>query len=216
MALTPAGLIEQARALDATFTPLTHPNSVLLTYLGRCQRTLMTDLATVDPSFSVTTENTALPLATFADGITLTSEPLRITGIDLVPNIGDYRKEVKLVGFAQRNSSSYFPSAYLAAGVIYLIPPEVYWNGTDWASIDVHYIPIPAAPTTLATALALPDDAENVLVAYLARFMTSRVNEGVSVPLAVRDADLAAERDRFLELHHQRGGVTVDQIEEVW
>jgi hypothetical protein len=66
------------------------------------------------------------------------------------------------------------PAAYLMGSALHLIG-----NRTDWdqvQGIELWYVPIPPAFTTLADYLLLPDTAVQVLVARAALFAGSRLD----------------------------------------
>ena len=213
MALTPAGIIQQARELDAAFVRRIHPDEVLRSYLSRYQRSLVSELVAIDPSVVASMEPITLPLATFADGHTMPSEVLTWISIDAVRADGQV-DPVQLVAFNDRHTTHFFPAVYFQAGVLYLVGVADQW--TAWDTVRAYYVETPAAVASKDTTLVLPDTAEDLLVACLGDFMARRVKQGISQPLGIYREDLAIKRAAFMKLHHQRGGVAVTTVEEVW
>ena len=81
---------------------------------------------------------------------------------------------LSLESFARRDCPTRMPAAYLMGAALHLIG-----NRADWAQvqgIELWYVPIPPAFTTLADYLLLPDTAVQVLVARAALFAGSRLN----------------------------------------
>ena len=136
MALTPAGIIQQARELDTSFVQRIHPNEVLRSYLSRYQRSLVSELVAIDPSAVASVETITLPLSPFADGHTMAEEVLTWISIDAVRSDGQMDL-VQQVAFNDRHTTRFFPSVYFQAGVLYLTGVESLWLG--WDTIRAYY-----------------------------------------------------------------------------
>jgi len=82
-------------------------------------------------------------------------------------------------------------SAYRMGGQLYLIGDEATWNGVT--SIDLRYVPIAPALTSLADYFLLPDTAYSCLVAAAAATMAYRVNALPGANQSVDAESLSAE-----------------------
>jgi hypothetical protein len=126
--------------------------------------------------------------------------------------------QLRLVTYAERQDvvgSLY--AAYVMNRELFIIGNVTDWSGV--ASIDLRYVPIPPALTSLTDYLLLPDHAEPVLVAHAAYVAGVRV-EGLEGLPGVDLKALVAEREEaekaFLKDVSMQRQQTISRVAEVW
>lgn len=171
MSLTAGSIIDQARGVHRVFDLTRHPNKVVLQFLSRYAKELHGRIAAVDPDAVREDVVTNLPLADHAAGIALPENRMVVeaTGVDA----RNTQYPIDVIPATHRNDRGIrWASAWQIGAVLYLMSPATAWSRIT--SIAVAIVPTPDSVTTLGSALALPDAAENVLVEQTAAFMARR------------------------------------------
>lgn len=177
MTLAVATVVENARSRHPGFDPITHPSGPVVRFLSSYQKELLSKIIGIDPSLVASEQTTALPLASFEDGIALPTDMLYFHGVVAVdkthtaanPNLWP----ITLIPWSQRDAHNRpARAAWQHGGRLYLSGTASSW--TQAGSIVISYVP-QAAALTLAGNFAVPDLAEMVLESAAARFMALRL-----------------------------------------
>ena len=203
--LVASAILTAARDLSAAFDSRRHPDRVLLRFLSRYQRDLVDRLVRLDPSQLVSYQDTALPLADFASGITIPAYHYPM-GAEITGGAPNARPHpIPLVSWADHGRHHH--AVYLLDGVLYLTGRAEWW--ARFVNLRWMYVPevadldtsSAAAPAQVLTSL--PDSAEPTLVAFLAAKMAQRggADPGTTAPdPAGLAAEWKMEEDRFFDV----------------
>lgn len=215
MALVAGTIIDEARDWHPTFNVRDHPDKALLRALDQYQRTLIARIVQVNEDYSRTILTTALPLATFANGITLPAN-LLVTGAEFL-DISGNRHEVDLRPMMYRDDPAPRYTLFIGANVAYLRGAAQDWNAIQ--SIDIAYIPVPTALALLTDVLTIGDSARRSLVMHLCYMMATRGTTRSDVPPLNPDGfrrDWMRTEEEFLyEVATMRAGQTFT-VREIW
>jgi len=216
MAFTVADVIAEARALHPQFDDRQTPDGVLLTELDNYQHVLLDAVLEFDPDAFGTTDDTALPLPTFSDGITL---PARHTDKGAEAQIGgtEQKVEIPIVPWRNRIRPGTGPSAYIVADVMYLFGTNEDWTWAD--QITFWYIPLPVALTLPTSPILLfPDRARQVFAAKAALIMAGRgsLDPQIPIPVQLFIDNMAERRATFLSTYHKRRKAKTAYWRESW
>lgn len=171
MPLTAASVIDQARGVHRVFDVTRHPNKVVLQFLSRYAKELHGRVAAIDPEVSREITTATLPLADHAAGIALPENRLvvEVYGVDG----NQLEAPIDLIPATHRNDRGVrWASAWQIGSTLFLMSPASGWQRL--ASIKVGLVATPSSLTSLASEIALPEAAENVLVEQTAAFMARR------------------------------------------
>jgi hypothetical protein len=169
-------LIQAARDAHPAFEERRHPSAMLLRLLSAYQRRLGAKLIQRNRMILTASQDTALPLADFAAGITVPDykRPLKVWALSAATTDDpDPKTEVDLVGW--QAAVRYLRAASLRNNVLYLSGQVSDWAG--FTGIRFEYVPELDSLTALTGSggtLALPNAAESCVVAYLAYRMAAR------------------------------------------
>src|SRR5690606_6050122 len=176
---TAGSVIHAARDYHPAFTRVNAPDAPVLRFLSRYVRRLTADVLRIHPEAISVAEEITLPLADFDAGHTLPAFPMIHGGcVHLTGGIVD---AFDLIDYANRFGRVPRWSGWIEAGVLYLVGDPMWWN--DVEKIVLKYAPVPGDLTSLESEIALPDMAEEALVAACANFMAGRVPADVSPPI---------------------------------
>ena len=203
MALLASDVIRAARDAHPAFSPGRVAPPVAWRALLRIHQALVGQVARTSPDVLTPTVVTAsLPLASFSAGIALGAsilQPLDVTAIDSAGNLS----AVELVAYNVRATAIRHPAATMLGTTCFLLGDAPWWS--QWASVQVRFIPQPTMALTDATTLALPDDALDVCAAKLAFAMATRLVEN-GQPAVANSAELAATAREAEALFLERVG----------
>lgn len=188
-------IIDEARDLHPSFVVRHHPNKVLLRQLERREKEMLRRALEINEDYRSATLTTAMPLAVFANGITLPTG-VTPTGADYIDAAGD-RFEIQLRPWHHRGDPAPLRTGYVKAGVVYLRGIAADWNGAT--SVLIYHTPAVTALTTLTSVLAIGDEAKDHLVADLAYFMARRRHTDPMLPQPVPSEFLEARTDTWHE-----------------
>lgn len=201
MAITAADVLDGARDLHPSFDPKSQPDTVLVRQIQRDARRLATKVIAIRPEqVPWSTQTTALPLAVFANGISLPSH-LLVTQVTALRAGGTSPQDdtpIPLVNTQQRTRwGQPWPSAFIMSGTLYLAATAADW--LPYASVTVRYVPVPSV-TSSASAIGLDDDALTPLVLSLGAFMATR-RQGMSdaPPVGMWQAEAALAEDQYMQ-----------------
>lgn len=164
-------VVDQARSRHSSFHDKRHTNKVALQFLSTYVRTLSGKIAKIDPDVLRSEVSQALPLATFANGITLPESRL-------VVNVAGVRTDgtefdIDIVPEVQRNDLQIPTASCWQIGmVLFLRPAESNWAGL--ASLRIGVIATPVEFTALEDEVPLPDAAMTACIEATAAFMGRR------------------------------------------
>ena len=218
MTLLAGTLIDEARDMHVSFDARHHPPKALLRELDRYQGELLSRALQMNEDYLSSTLQTALPLATFADGIGISADhiPTRAEAVDLHGDPHD----LTLLPWAYRQDPAPRIAGYINSSRLFLRGTAADW--TLFTRIDLFLRPRPAALTALAGTdgeLTIGDASRNALVTRLARFMAFRGHTEAETPKPSPQEydDLWREAEaRFIEeVADMRSGESFN-IREVW
>ena len=192
MSLLASTVIRHARDADPAFTTGRIAQPLAWRALLRSYVPLVARVAQIAPdALDATSLSTALPLSAsaVANGITLASAVLQPLDGIAYNDAGD-AYQVEVVPYSTRAGTVRHPAATFVGGVVHLLGLPEWW--TPWASVTVRYIPQPSQTLTDNTALALSDDALDVLSARLAAWMATRV-AGSASPSVINAGQLLTD-----------------------
>ena len=209
MALLAGDVINHARDMHPALSPTNAPAILGYRALSRFQGDLVEQIAARQPGFLAQLLTVALPLATFADGINLTT---LISGgwlaLEDMFARGTYDTDTTRwpircnnIPWGQRDMVQPWPCFTMRNDVLYLLGTE-----TDWAvmsSLRISYTAQPADLTADASALVVPLDARESLATTLCAFYLWRLvqDPAYRVPAEMAqtwDEKATTERTRFL------------------
>jgi hypothetical protein len=216
MAFTVADVIAEARALHPQFDDRQTPDGVLLTELDNFQHELLDAVLEFDPDAFGASDDTALPLATFGDGIAL---PARHTDKGCEAQLGgtDQKVEVPIVPWRNRIRPGTGPSVYILEDTLYLFGSNEDWTWAD--QITFWYIPLPTALTAVTdTILLFPDRARQVFAGKAAQIMAARGPLDPQRPISLEyfAANYAQRAKSFLATYHKRKKAKTAYWRESW
>jgi len=216
MAFTVADVIAEARALHPQFDDRQTPDGILLTELDNFQHELIDAVLEFDPDAFGSTQDTALPLTVFGDGIAL---PARHTDKGAEAQIGgtEQKVEIPIVPWRNRIRPGTGPSAHTVADTLFLYGTAEDWTWAD--QITFWYIPLPTALTVVGdTILLFPDRARQVFAGKAAQIMASRGTLDPQRPISLEyfAANLAQRAKSFLASYHKRKKAKTAYWREAW
>lgn len=202
MSLTTSSLITAARDFAARGSDLEVTDKMMIRALARAERAIYTQMADLNPdALAAVTTFTGVQVQAALDAGTALSLPEHYTLIDGTLRYEGYPNDPDSPLFfvparLKDEMQEYYPAAYLLGQDLYLIRRfPAYTNSDEWTDTDtltIRYLPVPTAPTALASELTIPDIAEDYLVLSLADFMLGAMKERdeavTSQHLQARDA----------------------------
>jgi hypothetical protein len=220
MTILASQVVDVVRDLHPAFTPEDFPAKLLRRALERAQHQLVSQIVRVRPSaLAVTAQLTALPLATFANGIALPAGRLYVREV-----IAQLASDATFTGSVPVNlvapTTVYTPPSFPSAAIDgnTLVLGGVAQDWTSYASVTVKYIATPTLPLD-ATALVLPDDAMDACVQAVAAFAALRA-VGLPGPIDIDPVEyqqLASDAaSAFLTRITNQGKAEALRILEVW
>lgn len=180
MAFTVAQVLNRARDQHPALDPVNTPLPLALRYLSECSRELYQAIAIRVPAYLAVELEVALPLASFEDGVDLTTE---IPGgwKDLLQ--GDFQLSTPATPeswvrapffpWEQRDLGRRAPAFTLRHNVIYFLGQEQFYS--NYSNFKLSYTAIPTDLTADTNAIPLPDDARGTLALQLAAFFIARL-----------------------------------------
>jgi hypothetical protein len=209
MALLAGDVINHARDMHPALSVVNAPAVVGYRAISRFQGDLVEQIAARQPGFLAETLTVALPLATFASGINLTTLitsgwlALEDMFARLTSDSDTTRWPLRCenVPWGQRDMAQPWPAFTMRNDVLYLLGTE-----TDWSvmsSLRISYTAQPADVTQDSSALVVPLDARETLATslcafYLSRLVSEPTHRVTSEMASVWDTKADTERSRFL------------------
>lgn len=175
MTITAGAVIDGVRDMHSAFTPEDFSNAILRRFLTRYQHELAGKIIRVRPQvLSLTSLVTALPLATFANGIAV---PARLYVRDCYAQlVSDAtftgQVPVTLIAATTRFAPGSFPNAILDGSTLTLNGVDKDW--VSYGSVTLRYAPLPASLAGDTTALILPDESIDTCIQKTAAFCALR------------------------------------------
>lgn len=209
MALLAGDIINHARDMHQALSPMNAPAVVGYRALSRFQGDLVDQITARQPGFLAQVLVVSLPLATFADGINLTTLlPGGWLALEDLFARASYDSDTTRwpircnnIPWGQRDMVQPWPCYTMRDNVLYLMGTE-----TDWSvmsSLRLSYTAQPADITDDASALVVPADAREALATMLCAFYLWRLvqDPAYRVPAEMAqtwDEKASTERTRFL------------------
>jgi hypothetical protein len=208
-------IIDEARNKHPAFNLRDHPDRALRMELGRLEHSLIQRGIQRNPDYLATIQTVALPLAIFANGVTL--DPNTAVHYAAIFSANGVEREVDIVPWAQRNDPRRLFTATVLNGVLFLLGSELDWQG--WTSLNITITPMPTAPAVNSDPLTIDDLGADTLTAGLALFMAKRGPRDPQLPVPSiaefrKDYD-AAVSDFEISVGNLRAG-QVFRTREVW
>lgn len=197
MPLLAGDVIDEARNAHPAFDKNRNPQKIVRTALSSYVGRLLGKINEIDETGLVLEQTQAMPLAVFANGITLTANRgvREIVAVDAQGK----RYPIELIPAGQRNDrQTRVASAWIVNGVLYLNGIAATWNGIS--QIAISYTPLAGAIAADTDVLAAPDHARAAIVAALALFMARRYHVDKDGDLPPINIDDFKEEARTLEL----------------
>lgn len=174
MTITAAAVLLAARDQHPAFTPQRCPDAMLWRVLSQYHQRLVGRVAAFRAQVLAPTRQTiTLPLADFDAGGTLAASPLRVLDADAALTGAETATPVEIVPYGARLHPHHFPAIAIEDTTVTLLDTADRWQ--PYASVSVRYVGVPAALTSGAATLILPDDAIGTCAAHLAAFMATRL-----------------------------------------
>jgi hypothetical protein len=187
MSLVASTLINEVRDL-AFVGPELASNATILRALVRAERELYEAAIQINPDPLAISEDVTVTDPSDGDAITLASQFYLLLDALATLDNGD-RQVVMVIPAAQRLETEHFTLAIYQHGQsLYFRSLEDGDEWTDVASINVRYVPLPDAPTTLSGNLTAPDFCARFLVLRAACFIRQFVAGGKKDPDIEREA----------------------------
>ena len=211
-------VIDEARDRHPAFDKNRNPQKVVRRELSRYVSRLQGKIDLIDEAALVVEQSFPLPLAVFANGITLTAN----RGVREVVAVGSdgVRHSLDIIPVGQRNDrTTRVGSVWIVNGVLYLNGTAATWGGV--ASVAVSYTPASGQVVTDADVLGLPDNARTACVEALALFMARRgqTNKQGDIPMLdlndFKEALAVAEKE-FLDEVGDSLSSQVFRVRDTW
>jgi hypothetical protein len=226
MSFTAGDVVNAARDLHPSFDPKSSPDEVAWRFLQRFARALASDVVQARPeALTPTPLVTSLPLATFANGITIPAHllVLEVTTLrqggtsptdDIPVSLLSAAQHLRFTGNGSIAFGNATLTAYLTGSVLQLGGDAVSWS--PYASVTTRYIPMPTV-TGSASVLALPDDAATPCISALADFFSQR-RQGMTdaAPSGLYARTAADDRATFLDRVMRQAGVEEIRVQDVY
>ena len=217
MAILAGDVIDEARDLHPAFDKNRNPVKIVRRALSRYVSDLIAKINEIDETAITLEQSTPMPLAVFANGITLPANRgvQEVGAVDLQGNV----ISVDLIPAGQRDQPHKMATAWIINGVLYLNGLAANWNSV--ASISVRYAPVAGQVLTDADLLSLPDSARSAVVGALAAFMAKRGQtdkDGDLPPIDVQQflTDAAKAESEFLTEIGNTLTSQVFRVRDVW
>ena len=224
MAITPEGVIREARDLSPSYEERAHPNGVMLRSLDSYEKEVSQRVAKIYPPLLAEIFVVDLPLASFADGIALelqrdpqppdpdAPDPVQpiyvLPGMQLASSANETRQEAEIVNLTLRNRPADYCGrvGFLQRNRLYLSGSERSWTGISSIELNIVFDPPPV--TSLTQPLQMPMWTHDLYVGHLVKLMSIR--EGDQVRMAIGQSMI---EDVWQTIAQQKGAesfVTVD------
>ncbi|MFP3948893.1 MAG: hypothetical protein ACLFWG_09200 [Longimicrobiales bacterium] len=212
MALAVADLIEAARDLHPSFARERQPVKPIYRFLTGWHRRAVQLVADRNADLVLQVHSVSMPLGDFDAGYASFPDHLLLDHGGKVVQ-GDIEERFHIIDYSARLGSVPRWSGYFYNGTLFLAGEEAWWTAVD--SIEIPYVPMPAAITASSDELLLPDDAYSWAVAAIGMHMARRTQDE-SVVVQDYRADERIERNDYLEAAGARSQAKVVQTREVW
>lgn len=199
MPLLAGSVIDAARDRHVAFSQERAPNGVCLRFLSQRVRELLGKIAEIDEDLLRVELNVVLPLADFAAGIALPANRSVVAVTVEETGVNPRSFDLPIVPASNRNDVN------TPLGAVWQIGNTLYLRGkasdwTNYGSIAVATIPVPAALVKLNDTLPVDDTAERALADGLAFDLGARMAGVEGVPPINLDI-LAASASRSSEAY---------------
>ena len=209
MALLAADVLNHARDLHPSLSPVNAPDILGWRALSRFLSDLFEEIAHRVPGFLGAQLSTSLPLASFTAGIDLTAAIpggwKRLMDGFFVYSASTTSPPTMVSGnfvpFEQRDMNGPLPAYTLRSNVIYLLGQDT--DYTNFSSFLLTYTPLSVDVVNGTSAIPLPNDSREALAAMLAAFYLKRLVDDPQYRVSKRTAELymsdaETERGKFL------------------
>lgn len=209
MSLTAGTVINHARDMNPALSRANAPDVVGYRALTRMSGDLVQAVTVRQPAFLAKSVTLALPLAVFADGLSLATL-IPAGWLDLLEvfaqradtsDATQWPRRVQMVPWEQRDMPQPWPGVTLRDNTLFLLGDVDAW--TAFASLKLTYTPSPASVTGDNSVLEVPDDALDALATMLCAFYLWRLVGDPAYRVTgdmanLWDSKASGERDRFL------------------
>jgi hypothetical protein len=209
VALTAATVINHARDLHPSLSPVNAPNALACRALSRFLSELVEKIARRVPGYLGTTLTVPLPLAVFTAGIDLTAAIpggwKRLLDGFFVYSASQTNPPTRVranpIPYEQRDMNGPLPAWTFLANTVTFLGQETDYS--QFSSFLLTYTPLAVDVANVGSAIPLPDDSREALAAMLAAFFLKRLVDDPQYRVSAKTAtlyqgDADTEKAQFL------------------